>query len=85
MNSSQQRLTGAVIRRAVAKGSKSEHEAVVLRTPEGDEYVLRRRGGNAFRDPELDNLVGSSISADGLVAGQTFIMHSWTPQTPRKN
>ena len=77
MDSRHQRLTGAVIRKAVAKGSKSEHEAVVLRTPEGGEYILRCSGGNAFRDPQLDDLVGSTITADGLVTGQTFIMKVW--------
>ena len=84
MDSTQQRLIGAVIRKAVAKGSKSEHEAVVLRTPEGGEYLLRRAGGNAFRDPELDRLVGSSIAADGLVTGQTFIMKRWRVEPAAK-
>ena len=74
-----QRLTGIVIRKAVARGSKSEREAVVLQTSDNAEYILRRSGGNAFSDPELDKLVGSSITADGqVVAGQTFIMKSWT-------
>jgi hypothetical protein len=84
MDSTPQRLTGAVIRKAVAKGSKSEHEAVVLRTAEGSEYWLRRAGGNAFRDPELDRLVGSSITADGRVAGQTFIMKRWQVERAAK-
>ena len=84
MASTQQRLTGAVLRKAVAQGSKSEHEAVVLRTPEGGEYVLRRTGGNAFRDPELDGLVGSSITGEGLVTGQTFIMTRWQVEPAAK-
>jgi hypothetical protein len=49
-----------------------------LRTQKGDEYVLRRMGGNAFRDEALDELVGATITATGLVAGQTFIMKDWT-------
>lgn len=73
-----QRMTGTVIRKGVARGSKSERDAVVLQTAEGGEYILRRSGGNAFSDPQLDALVGSSITADGQVAGQTFIMKSWT-------
>ncbi len=73
-----QRLTGIVIRKLVARGSKSEREAVVLQTSDNGEYILRRSGGNAFSDPDLDKLVGSSITADGqVVAGQTFIMKSW--------
>ncbi len=77
MDAERQRLSGSVIRKAVAQGSKSEHDAVILRTPDGGEYILRRRGGNAFRDEQLDRLVGSSITADGIVAGQVFIMNSW--------
>ncbi|HEY0468659.1 MAG TPA: hypothetical protein VGC79_30905 [Polyangiaceae bacterium] len=49
----------------------------MLSTPSG-EYVLRRQGGNAFSDPELDALVGQTISADGDLHGYTLIMHSWT-------
>lgn len=72
-----QRLTGMVMHRPVALGSKSERRAVVLRTQSGGEYILRRMGGNAFKDEELEGLVGSSITADGQVAGQTFIMKAW--------
>ena len=79
MDAEPKRLSGTVIRKPVAVGSKSERAAVVLQTAEGGEYILRRSGGNAFSDPQLDALVGSSITADGqVVAGQTFIMKSWT-------
>ncbi len=73
-----QRLTGTVFRKTVAKGSKSEREAPVLRTPDGRAYILRRSGGNAFSDPEMDKLIGHSIVADGLLADQTFIMKAWS-------
>ena len=49
-----------------------------MRTDSGEEYVLRRKNGNAFRDPALDKLVGKSITGSGLVAGRTFIMDGWT-------
>lgn len=84
MELQQQRLTGAVVRKTVAKGSKSEHDGVVLLTPGGREYVLRRSGGNAFRNPQVDALVGSSITADGLVGGQTFIMKAWNVEPAAK-
>lgn len=71
------RLSGRVVRKPVARDSKSEHAAVVLKTDGGEEYLLRRLGGNAFSDPQLDELVGSSITGDGHVAGQTFILKSW--------
>jgi hypothetical protein len=78
MEAEQRRITGTVARAQIAPGSKSDRVGVVLRTQKGDEYVLRRMGGNAFRDEALDELVGATITATGLVAGQTFIMKDWT-------
>lgn len=66
------RVVGRVTRGEVAKGSKSEHDAVLLESPDG-RYILRRKGGNAFQDPELDRLVGQEIEAEGELAGQTLI------------
>ncbi len=54
------RYSGSVVKRPFGVGSKSEHEAIFLATKEGD-YVLRRQGGNAFFDPELEKLVGKKI------------------------
>ena len=71
------RLTGTVARTRIAPGSKSDHVGVVLRTDRGGEYVLRRSGGNPFRDEALEDLVGKKITGDGFVAGQTFIMKNW--------
>jgi hypothetical protein len=67
---------GLVAERVVAPGSKSERRAVVLETADG-ELVLRRRGANPFKDPELDALVGRRIRADGDVRGHTLIMDAW--------
>lgn len=67
---------GTVERRTVAAGSKSEREAVVLSTPSG-ELVLRRQGGHAFADPELDALVGKRIRAQGSEHAQALIMEAW--------
>lgn len=72
------RITGTVMRSRIAPGSKSDHVAVILRTGDGKEYVLRRSGGNAFRDEALEELVGNTITGSGLVVGQTFIMKNWT-------
>ena len=77
-----QRKSGTVARKLVAHGSKSEREAVVLVTRDGAEFILRRKGGNAFSDPQLDELVGSSITADGHETGQTFIMTTWNRSGP---
>jgi hypothetical protein len=69
-------LHGQVVRKVVGQGSKSEHAAVVLVSDSGH-FVLRRNGGNAFMDPELDQLVGKRICGAGSIAGATFIMDEW--------
>ena len=68
---------GRVVRKRVSIGSKSEHEALVLVTPDGDEYKLRREGGNPFRDPELDVLEGKQIECEGIVRDGLIIMTRW--------
>lgn len=70
-------LTGRVAARPFAQGSKSAHTAVVLETDDGKSWVLRRMGGNAFRDEALDKLVGKRIRADGRLAEHSFLMTSW--------
>jgi hypothetical protein len=61
---------------SAARGSKSERAAVMLKTPQQD-YVLRREGGNPFRDPELDDLVGHTIEGEGIVHDYVLIMSKW--------
>jgi hypothetical protein len=61
----------------MSPGSKSDREAVILETPAGS-FVLRRRDGNAFSDPVLDDLVGHRIRGTGTRTGYTFIMTRWT-------
>jgi hypothetical protein len=51
---------------------------VVLRTAGCDEYELRRRGGNAFRDEVLERLVGTTITGLGIVTGRDYIMDEFT-------
>ena len=67
-------VKGRVVRKRVGAGSKSDHSAVCLQTARGQEYVLRRMGGNAFEDPELDALVDQEIEGEGKLAGQTLIL-----------
>ncbi len=71
--------SGQVIRKQVARGSKSERPAVMLQTPDG-EYVLRIQGGNPFHDPRLEELVGKRIVAQGELHGYTFLMKDWTEE-----
>ena len=65
-------LTGKVIQKKFAEGSKSEHNAVYLQTDDAT-YQLRRFGGNAFSDPILNKLVGKNITATGILTGMLFL------------
>lgn len=69
-------FVGTVIRKTFAKGSKSEHQAVYLVTAD-EKYVLRRRGGNPFNDPELQNLVGKTIRCTGTVSEYMLLISEW--------
>ncbi|MFY9610244.1 MAG: hypothetical protein WAU45_16725 [Blastocatellia bacterium] len=69
-------FTGRVVKKLFGKGSKSEHDAVMIETRNGN-YVLRRQGGNPFSDPELDLLIGKRIRGNGVLAGSTLIMSDW--------
>jgi len=66
-------LSGRVIKQRYAAGTKSERDAIMIEAEQGV-FVLRRREGNAFTDPELQALVGRSIRGRGVVHGHTFIM-----------
>ena len=70
------KFRGQVVAQPIARGSKSERTAVMLKTPRRD-YVLRREGGNPFLDPELDDLVGHTIEGEGIVHGYVLIMSKW--------
>jgi hypothetical protein len=71
-------LQGRVVRKRVSIGSKSEHEALVLVTPDGQKYKLRRQEGNPFRDPELDVLEGKRIECEGILRNGQIIMTRWS-------
>ena len=70
-------FTGKVTEQPFARGSKSEHRAVCLETPDGV-FVLRRQGGNPFRDPLLDTLVGRTIRCRGELTGYLLVMVDWS-------
>jgi hypothetical protein len=71
-NNSMVELNGKVVKKKFAKGSKSEHDAVCLETDSGS-FVLRRKGGNPFNDPELHKLIGEKICATGIINNYSFI------------
>jgi hypothetical protein len=70
-------FTGKVVRKRIAARSKSDRMGVVLENEDGRWHVLRRAGGNPFRDRALDHLVGRTITATGVVSGRTLIMSDW--------
>ena len=71
------RYSGSVVKRPFGVGSKSERDAIYLVTKDGD-YVLRRQGGNAFFDPELEKLVGKNIQCTGTLVGYTLLITDYT-------
>jgi hypothetical protein len=71
-----QEFLGKVTKRPYAVGSKSEHDAIMLETGGGD-FRLRRQGGNPFRDPMLDKLIGKRIRFRGRTEGNLLIVSDW--------
>lgn len=65
-------LEGKVVMAPFGKGSKSQHEAVCLRTDK-DTFKLRRMQGNAFHDPVLLEWVGKEVIACGILVDYLFI------------
>ena len=72
-------LTGSVVVKTFAEGSKSEHDAVCLQTSKGI-FVLRRVGGNPFNDHVLRDLVGKTITSHGKIKGPYFMMTDFTEE-----
>lgn len=69
-------FSGLVCKRPIGGGSKSARDAVCLLTNDG-QYVLRRQGGNAFADAELEGLIGKHIRGVGFTRDYTLILTSW--------
>jgi hypothetical protein len=70
------KLRGRVTKKLLNKGTKSEHEGLVLLAPEG-EFKLRRRAGNPFWDETLSSLEGREIEGEGILRKGQFIMSAW--------
>ena len=67
---------GTVKRKLIRRGTKSEHEALMLVTDRG-EYKLRRVGGNPFWDQTLAELEGHGIICTGELDGAEVFLSSW--------
>ena len=73
-------VDGRIVRKAFGQGTKSEHEAVYVATPQG-EYLLRRPASNPFEpDAELNSLVGKQVRLSGTLNGYTFFVSDWEVQ-----
>ncbi len=59
-------LAGTVVKGPFGTGSKSERDAVYLDTPRG-RFVLRRKDGPTFGDPELERWIGRRVVCDGFL------------------
>jgi hypothetical protein len=69
-------LEGRVISKRINVGSKSEHQAAMLVTSDG-EFKLRMQGGHPFSDPEVDRLVGKRIRGEGFMSAGQFLMERY--------
>jgi len=65
-------LVGIVERGPFGTGSKSEREAVWIKTEE-ERLVLRRKSGPSYGDKELERYVGKRVKCDGFVVGYTLL------------
>lgn len=74
-------VRGVVGRQRVGRGTKSDHDAVVLMTDDGP-LRLRRAGGNPFADPDLEALVGCQLLVRGMRHGTLFILNEWEVLDP---
>ena len=72
-------LRGRVTRRVFGKGTKSEHLAVWIDTDRGS-FLLRRKGGPAFADPEFDRHVGKVVVCDGFLLDHTLLAERITAE-----
>ncbi len=68
-------FNGVVRREVIAKGSKSEHTALVLDTGACEKMTLRVRGTNAFEEPAaLKPFVDQRVRIQGVVSGSVLFV-----------
>lgn len=69
-------VTGVVSVETRDQGSKSERNALLLKTDAGETHVLRNNDAQSFGDHSMDPLVGKTIITEGLANGSTLIVQS---------
>ena len=65
-------ISGLVIEKNFARGTKSEHESLYLITSE-KEYVLRRLNANPFQDDKLLEFKGKQVTVTGILNKNTLL------------
>ena len=75
-------LSGKVVVKKYAAGSKSAHDAVFLETA-NESYVLRKIGGNPFFDSSLHELEGKTVKVRGLVNDKLILAREVTEHAGR--
>ncbi|MFM2119753.1 MAG: hypothetical protein RL722_1221, partial [Pseudomonadota bacterium] len=69
---------GRIERRLLARGSKSEHQGLVLvDEADGQAWPLRRRQGPAFGDQELAALEGQRVQVTGHLVDRLLLIDRW--------
>ncbi len=89
-----QSFTGMLRKQLINKGSKSEHEAIVLDTGKGVPMKVQLQGANPFSgDPALNKLVGQLVKIEGVagsgvntlfVEKMADVVHLGPPGRPKK-
>ena len=70
-------IRGQVVLKTFAPGSKSEHDAFVLKNNKG-EYVLRKQGSNPFmQEDEFGSALGREIDVEGKILDYLLLVDSW--------
>lgn len=77
MEEGQFQLTGTVKAETLDSGSKSERQGTVLITLSGQKYTLRNKDEPAFGSSAFESFIGRTITARGVVNGNTFIVSAW--------
>ncbi|HWW40253.1 hypothetical protein [Pedobacter sp.] len=73
------KLTGKIILKPFATGSKSEHDAVYLETTTGD-YLLQRKDDNPFECSDLESFAGKNVTVEGELTDYLFIANDVTEE-----
>jgi len=68
------KISGRVVRRKIAVGSKSENKNGICLVTKDKEYILIELGANPFSDKTLKSLVGKQVELEGTIEGNRFFI-----------